>query len=244
MTDNPIYCALDMTDTSEALSLAQKIAPHVGGLKIGMEFFYSQGRAGYQQLADLGLPIFLDLKLHDIPNTVGQSLKALAKLQPQIINVHAFGGLAMMQQARSVMQEYAPTSWLIGVTVLTSLSDQDVSEMGVCDTASQQALKLAQLAHRAQLDGVVCSAHEIDHMRAQFGTEFKLIVPGLRPTTAQADDQKRVMTPEAAYEKGADVLVIGRAITAAADPAAAAATIFETLAAAPIQTSTNTRGQY
>jgi len=233
MTANPIYVAMDMTDTQAALALARRVAPYIGGLKLGMEFFYSQGVEGYRALAALGLPIFLDLKLHDIPNTVGQSLKALAQLQPHIINVHASGGVAMMKNARQIIAEHAPDTWIIGVTILTSLGDDDMEQIGFQKDASHQALQLASLAQLAGLNGVVCSAHEIDPIRAQCEPDFKLIVPGLRPANVQADDQKRTMTPEMARQKGADILVIGRAITAADDPAAAAASIFEAVSQAP-----------
>ena len=233
MAANPIYVAMDMTDTQAAVALARRVAPYIGGLKLGMEFFYSQGVEGYRALAALGLPIFLDLKLHDIPNTVGQSLKALAQLQPHIINVHASGGGAMMKNARQIIAEHAPDTWIIGVTILTSLGDDDMEQIGFQKDASHQALQLASLAQLAGLNGVVCSAHEIDPIRAQCGPDFKLIVPGLRPANVQADDQKRTMTPEMARQKGADILVIGRAITASDNPEAAAASIFEAVSQAP-----------
>lgn len=229
---NPVFCALDTTDKDRAAALAGQVKASVGGLKIGMEAFYALGRDGYAAIAATGLPIFLDLKLHDIPNTVAGGIRALLPLRPAIINVHATGGMAMMRaamDAAGAAGEARPK--IIAVTVLTSLDDDDLDAVGFSRGAREQALHMAQLAHEAGLDGVVCSPHEIAAIKAACGTDFLAVVPGIRPGGAATDDQKRVMTPEMALAEGADVLVVGRPITAAATPAAAAAEIARGLAA-------------
>ncbi|MAA77239.1 MAG: orotidine-5'-phosphate decarboxylase [Rhodobiaceae bacterium] len=227
MTDNPVFCALDSQDSARATLLSTNLLPHIGGIKIGIEFFYAAGLAGYQRLAATGLPIFLDLKLHDIPNTVAAAVAALCPLQPAILNVHAGGGLNMMRAASKAAKDTAEDNGftaplMIAVTVLTSLEDDDLNQIGVSSTARDQVLRLADLAQQADMGGVVCSAHEVEALRNRCGPNFKLIVPGIRPTGHATDDQKRTMTPEAALEAGADILVIGRAITQAADPVQAA----------------------
>lgn len=222
---NPIFCAIDTTDVAHACALARQIAPHIGGLKIGMEFFYNNGVAGYQALAELGLPIFLDLKLHDIPNTVAHGLAALLPLKPAIINIHISGGREMMKAARACVNNNGPHTMLIGVSILTSLDTSDLSEQGIHRSPSEQVVALARQAQDCGLDGIVCSAHEITAIRQNCGPEFKLIVPGIRPAGAQVQDQKRVMTPAQACADGADILVIGRPITQSADPAKSAAEI-------------------
>jgi orotidine-5'-phosphate decarboxylase len=231
-----IYCALDTPDMSHAEALARALSGHVDGLKIGMEFFYAHGAAGYQKLAATQAPIFLDLKLHDIPNTVAQAVRALAPLAPQLLNVHGGGGAAMMRAAADAAAEAedngfsAPT--MLAVTVLTSLAESDLHDMGIHGTPREQVLRLAALARANGMQGVVCSAHEIDALRAEMGADFKLIVPGIRPAGSASHDQKRVMTPEEAQSAGADILVIGRAITKADNIAAAAQAIKTGLVAA------------
>jgi orotidine-5'-phosphate decarboxylase len=206
--------------------LARTLKNHVGYLKVGMEFFYAHGAKAYEAVASEGLPIFLDLKLHDIPNTVAQGLRSLMQLAPApaIINVHAQGGLAMMQAARKAVPA---STKLIAVTILTSLSHDDCIATGHDPehSTADLAMILAQLTHQAGLDGVVCSPHDLELIRNVLPREFLTVVPGIRPEGAGAQDQKRIATPKAAVEAGADVLVIGRAITGAADPAAAARAI-------------------
>ncbi|MBL6641296.1 MAG: orotidine-5'-phosphate decarboxylase [PS1 clade bacterium] len=228
-----VYCAIDTTDMARAEALAAQLSGHVGGLKIGFEFFYAHYLNGYRALADKGLPIFLDLKLHDIPNTVAQAVRALLPLEPRLLNVHAAGGAAMMQAAAIAAAEAgdkglrAPT--MLAVTVLTSLSEGDLHAIGVQGTPRDQVLRLAALARDNGMDGVVCSAHEIDALRAEMGPDFKLIVPGIRPAGSASHDQKRVMTPAAAQQAGADILVIGRAITEATNAGDAARAIMADL---------------
>lgn len=237
MTENPVFCALDTQNPTRATELAGNLSPHIGGIKIGMEFFYATGLAGYQNLAATGLPIFLDLKLHDIPNTVAAAVSALCPLQPAILNVHAGGGLDMMRAASKAAKDTAAENDLtaplmIAVTVLTSLEDNDLNLIGVNATPRDQVLRLADLAQQADMGGVVCSAHEVEALRNQCGPDFKLIVPGIRPAGHATNDQKRIMTPEAALEAGADILVIGRAITQATDPVQAASAISASLKSA------------
>ncbi len=222
MAANPICIALDTPDLERARDLARRLSGEAGFLKIGMEFFYAHGARGYEQVAAQGLPIFLDLKLHDIPNTVASAMARLMGLTPvpAIVNVHAVGGLAMMQAAADAV---AGRASLIAVTVLTSLADDDLWQVGF-ETARGAALHargLAGLARQAGLDGVVCSPHDLVGIRHDLGADFLTVVPGIRPADAAAQDQKRIATPKAARSAGADILVIGRAITAATDPVAA-----------------------
>ena len=227
---NPICVALDTPDLDRARALAKKLKPHVGFMKIGMEFFYAHGSKGYEAVAAEGLPIFLDLKLHDIPNTVAEGMRSLMRLSPSpaIINLHASGGMAMMQAASEAIGGRAK---LIAVTILTSLSNDDIWATGFnsnLDTGAHAAV-LAKLAKAAGLDGVVCSSHDLAGIRAATGPEFLTVVPGIRPAEGASHDQKRVATPKSAMAAGADILVIGRAITGAPDPAAAAQKIRDDL---------------
>ncbi len=230
MPANPICVALDTPDLDHAVALAKALKPHVGWAKVGMEFFYAHGLAGYARVAETGLPIFLDLKLHDIPNTVASAMKALMRIDPTpgIVNLHATGGLDMMKAAAEAVDGRAK---LIAVTILTSLSDDDIWAAGF-ETAKNtegHARALAELTKRAGLDGVVCSPHDLVGIRHDLGRDFLTVVPGIRPADAAVQDQKRVAMPEAALAAGADILVIGRAITGAKDPAKAAQDILGTL---------------
>jgi orotidine-5'-phosphate decarboxylase len=223
MPANPICVALDTPDLDHAVALAKALKPHVGWAKVGMEFFYAHGLAGYARVAETGLPIFLDLKLHDIPNTVASAMKALMRIAPRpaIVNLHATGGFDMMKAAADAV---AGQSKLIAVTILTSLSDDDIWAAGfeTAKNTEAHARSLAELSKRAGLDGVVCSPHDLTGIRHDLGPDFLTVVPGIRPADTATQDQKRVATPEAALAAGADILVIGRAITGAADPARAA----------------------
>ena len=227
---NPICVALDTPDLDRARALAKVLKFHVGYLKIGMEFFYAHGSRGYEAVAAEGLPVFLDLKLHDIPNTVAEGMRSLMRLSPSpvIINLHASGGMAMMKAAAEAIGGRAK---LIAVTLLTSLSNEDIWAAGFDakqDTGAHAA-GLAKLAKSAGLDGVVCSSHDLAGIRAATGPEFLTVVPGIRPAEGASHDQKRVATPKSAMAAGADILVIGRAITGAVDPAATAKKILEDL---------------
>ena len=225
---NPICVALDTPELERAVAMAKLLLDHVGMMKIGMEFFYAHGFKGYDAVAATGIPIFLDMKLHDIPNTVGQGLKSLMALKPAITNVHATGGLDMMKAARDAVRG---DTKLIAVTILTSLSNENIWAAGFDERHTDaHALNLAKLTHEAGLDGVVCSPLDLTHIREALPHQFLTVVPGIRPADGATHDQKRVATPRAAVAAGADILVIGRAITGAADPAQAAHDILQSLA--------------
>lgn len=228
-TDNPVFCALDLRDLDAAIALAHDLRGHIGGIKLGMEFFYTHGAEGYLKVAQAGLPIFLDLKFHDIPNTVAGAVRALLPLEPALLTLHISGGVAMMQAACAAVQDAKAATAVIGVSVLTSLNEDDLTQMGVSGSVQNQVSTLGKLAQSAGLDGAVCSPMEIEQLRMNCGTDFKLIVPGIRPQGADVQDQKRVMTPKQARDLGADILVIGRPIVQADDPAAAAHAIVESL---------------
>jgi orotidine-5'-phosphate decarboxylase len=230
LPDNPVFVALDTTDLDQAAAWATAVRPCVGGVKLGLEFFNANGPDGVRRMVDLGLPVFLDLKFHDIPNTVAGAVRAVAGLGAAIVNVHASGGPAMLTAAAEAAAEYgANRPLVIAVTVLTSLDDDDLASVGQAAPAASQVELLARLTQSCGLDGVVCSSAEIAALRAACGEEFRLIVPGIRPSWASAGDQKRIMTPRQARDLGADILVIGRPITGSDDPAAAAARISDEL---------------
>lgn len=229
MNANPVFVALDTTDPDYARQLAERVRTSVGGLKLGMEFFNAHGPGGVRPFLDMGMPVFLDLKYHDIPNTVAGACRAAASLGVSILNVHAQGGAAMMRAALDATKSVSPSTKLIAVTMLTSLSDEDLPSVGLTPPVGDQVLRLASLTQQCGLDGVVCSAHEIEVLRKELGPDFLLVVPGIRPAGAAAGDQQRVMGPAAARDAGASLLVIGRPITQAADPGQAAQDIAESL---------------
>jgi orotidine-5'-phosphate decarboxylase len=234
MNSNPIICAVDSTDVDHASHLAAKLSGNVGAIKLGLEFFTANGAAGVHLLMSKGLPVFLDLKFHDIPNTVARAIRATAGIDTFMMTVHTGGGRAMLQAAIDASMEVADTTGkhrplIIGVTVLTSLDQDDLSILGIPHKVTDQVKRLADLAQSAGLDGVVCSPHEIHSLREQCGFDFTLVVPGIRPEGSGKGDQKRVMTPKEALERGADYLVIGRPITEAEDPAQAAKAISASL---------------
>jgi orotidine-5'-phosphate decarboxylase len=224
MSANPIFCALDTGDADAAAVLAGALKGNVGGIKLGLEFFLANGPAGVKRVA-AGMPLFLDLKLHDIPNTVAGAMRSIAPLGVTMTTIHASGGAAMMKAAVDAARESATRPWLLGVTILTSLDEDSLPAIGFGGTVSDSVKRLAALAQASGLDGAVCSPHEVATLRAQCGAGFKLVVPGIRPAGTDAGDQRRVMTPKQALAAGADVLVIGRPITGASDPAAAARAI-------------------
>jgi len=226
---NPVYLALDTTDLAYARQLAERVRRSVGGLKLGLEFFNAHGPAGVKPFVETGLPVFLDLKYHDIPNTVAGACRAAAKLGVSIMNVHAQGGAAMMRAAVEAAKSVAPTTKVIAVTILTSLSDEDFPALGLTLPVADQVLRLATLAQQCGLDGVVCSAHEIVRLRNELGPDFLLVVPGIRPAGSALDDQRRVMGPAEARDAGANILVIGRPITDAPDAGQAARDIAQSL---------------
>jgi len=222
---NPVFVAIDTPDLSRAQRLSSAVRSHVGGIKLGLEFFASHGPSGIRGLACEGLPVFLDLKLHDIPNTVGKAVAALAPLKPAVLTVHAAGGEAMLAAAKSA----APAGTkVVAVTVLTSLDETDLTDIGIGGTAEAQVTRLADLARRAGCDGIVCSGAEVAAAKAAWPLGY-FVVPGVRPAGSDTGDQKRVMTPAEALAAGASMLVIGRPITDAPSPAEAARAIAASL---------------
>ena len=221
----PIYVAIDTPDLERAIILAKKVRNHVGGIKLGLEFFTANGKAGVREIAAIGLPIFLDLKLHDIPNTVAKAIQALRPLEPAILTVHAAGGRAMLEDAKAA----APLGTkVVAVTVLTSLDHDDLSAIGISGDPHDQVVRLTKLAKAAGIDGVVCSGQEVAAARKIWPGGF-FVVPGVRPAGGNLADQKRVITPRAALDAGASIIVIGRPITQAADPDIAARAIEATI---------------
>ncbi len=232
---NQVFCALDTPSLDIAIDWANRLKGTVGGMKLGLEFFGAQGPAGIRRVAETGMPIFLDLKFHDIPNTVAQAVTSVTPLAPFMMTIHAGGGQAMMRAAADAARETAAKAGvarprILGVTVLTSLDQSDLSAAGVSASVEDQVVRLARLAQDSGLDGVVCSPKEIGAIRSACGQDLILLVPGIRPAGAAQGDQKRVMTPREAVDAGATYLVIGRPITEAPDPRAAAQEIANSLA--------------
>ncbi len=222
-----IVCAIDTADLDEAKRLADRLSGAVGLLKLGLQFYVAHGRAGVAALADSGLPVFLDLKFHDIPNTVAGAVRATAGAAPAMLTVHAGGGAAMMRAAAAAAMRLADTAAgarpkMLAVTILTSFDDADAASVGMAGPVVDLVKRTASLAQACGLDGVVASAREVAMLRAECGPDFTLVVPGIRPGWASADDQKRIVTPAEALHLGADYLVIGRPITRADDPGDAA----------------------
>lgn len=222
---NPIFVAIDTPDVHRAAALARDVLGVAGGVKLGLEFFCANGHEGVLRIAEHELPIFLDLKLHDIPNTVGKAVEALSPLEPAILTVHAAGGKAMMGAAKA---EAPPGTKVVAVTVLTSLDQSDLAATGIASSPDDQVRRLTELAQDAGIDGIVCSGAEVATARKAWPSGF-FVVPGVRPAGADLADQKRVVTPQRALDDGASVLVIGRPITGAADPARAIRDIAATL---------------
>jgi orotidine-5'-phosphate decarboxylase len=231
---NPIFVAMDTQDLHRAAALARDLRGLVGGVKLGLEFFCGNGEEGVLRLAEHEMPVFLDLKLHDIPNTVKGAVQAIAHLDPAILTVHAAGGREMMRAAKAAAP---PRTKVVAVTVLTSLDEDDLHSIGVEAGPSQQVERLTALAREAGLDGIVCSGAEVAKARAAW-PEGYFVVPGVRPEGADLGDQKRIVTPAQALADGASALVIGRPITGAPNPARAlmdiVASLEQTAAAARI----------
>ena len=230
MTTKPILVALDYDNKNHALQLIDRLDPNMCRLKIGKEMFTLFGPQLVKDIHDRGFDLFLDLKFHDIPNTVAKAVAAAAELGVWMTNVHASGGLAMMEAAKKALLPYGDKApLLIAVTVLTSMSDDDLKLLGINVPAFEHVQRLAKLTQQAGLDGVVCSAQEATVLKTLLGKEFNLVTPGIRPVGSDAGDQHRVMTPPQAIAAGSDYLVIGRPITQAADPLAALQAIHQSL---------------
>jgi orotidine-5'-phosphate decarboxylase len=210
----PVYVAIDTPDMERARSIGSAVKRHAGGLKLGLEFFVHNGRQGVMEMADLGLPIFLDLKFHDIPNTVAKAIQAMSPLVPSILTVHAGGGLGIFHHRAAAAPDGTK---VVGVTVLTSLDRDDLASVGCKDDQDKQVLRLAALAREAGLDGIVCSGREVASVKAQWKDGF-FVVPGVRPMGTASADQKRTVTPRGAMDAGASILVIGRPVTEAENP--------------------------
>lgn len=221
MNTTKIIVALDYADAASALALVERLDPALCRLKVGKELFTVAGPDLVRALVARGFEVFLDLKFHDIPNTVAAACRASAALGVWMLNVHASGGRRMMTAAQEALAGLSQRPLLIAVTVLTSMSAEDLSEVGVADAPADQVLRLARLTQQCGLDGVVCSAQEAAMLRADLGADFRLVTPGIRPAGAETGDQRRVMTPSEAIRAGATDLVIGRPITASSDPLAA-----------------------
>lgn len=227
---SPIIVAVDFADVKSAWNFIDRVEPKDCRLKIGKELFTHAGPDFIKQIMNKGFDVFLDLKFHDIPNTVAKAIIAAADLGIWMTNVHASGGSRMMQAAKDALYPYGKDApLLIAVTVLTSMESVDLQEIGIPVSPLEQATKLALLAKNCGLDGVVCSAKEVQSFRTRLGSDFKLVTPGIRPAGSNADDQRRIMTPQRAQAAGSDYLVIGRPITQAEDPSLALQTILSTL---------------
>ena len=216
--NSPVVVALDFPDEAAAVALAERLSPRLCRLKVGKELFTRSGPQLVDRLQGMGFEVFLDLKFHDIPNTVAGAVRAVANLGVWMINVHASGGRRMMSAAREALEAFSHRPLLIGVTVLTSMSEQDLIDLGYEESVEQRVMRLASMAAESGLDGVVCSALEAPTLRANLDDDFRLVTPGIRLAGDSAGDQRRVVTPAMAVSSGADYLVIGRSITGAADP--------------------------
>jgi orotidine-5'-phosphate decarboxylase len=221
----PVFVALDVPQKEKATALARALQTHVGGFKIGLELFCACGPRIVEEIG--ASDVFLDLKLHDIPNTVASTSRVLARLGVKFFNVHCLGGYEMMKAAGDAARDVNPDSKIIGVTILTSHDAASLARLGLDEEPGAAVLRLALLAKESGLDGVVCSPHETPKVRAACGEEFLIVTPGVRPASAELGDQKRVLTPRAALEAGANWIVVGRPITAASDPVAAAQSLFD-----------------
>lgn len=220
MTDPRVVVALDFDKKDDALSFVDRINPADARLKVGKEMFTYFGPEFVKQLTGKGFDVFLDLKFHDIPNTVAKAVTAAADLGVWMVNVHASGGTEMMTKAKAALEAYGNDApLLMAVTVLTSMGQEDLNGLGIKKTPAEQVMALAKLTQQSGLDGVVCSAWEAEALKTNLGSDFKLITPGIRPAGSASDDQKRIMTPKQAIDVGVDYLVVGRPITKAADPA-------------------------
>lgn len=241
-----LFVALDLVDINRAVALARALAGRVGGIKLGKEFFTANGPEGYRRIAEVGLPIFLDLKFHDIATTVARAVGAALPLRPFMLDVHASGGAAMMRAAAKAVAEGSAEAaradsgggmtgsrpLIVAVTMLTSLRQNDLEDLGIVGSVQEQVTRLAVLAKHCGLDGAVCSCAELMTLRGACGADFVLVVPGIRPSWAEGDEHRQTVTPAEAIALGADYIVVGRPIVQAPDPAEAAARIYAEMASA------------
>lgn len=220
-----LILALDIEDKNEAIELVKNSGKELEWVKVGLQMFTKYGPDYVRQIADLGVKVFLDLKLHDIPNTVAKAIESISALPINMLSIHTSGGLEMMQWAVKAQESYKQDLQLLGVTVLTSMNNEGLQKMAIVQTAAQRVGHLASLAQEAGMSGLVCSTHEVAALKKTFGEQFKLVTPGVRPTGSAAGDQKRIMTPTQAKVAGSDYIVVGRPIYQAENPAQAIASI-------------------
>ncbi len=226
MTNNPIFCAIDTSDIDKAVALVELISPHIGGIKLGLEFFTSCGLLGLEKIKKLEIPIFIDLKLYDIPNTVKQALSNILQFEPSYTTIHLSGGSEMLIECINVKNKLNSKTKLIGVTMLTSFNDTLISEIGIEKSVNENVKQLTQLAVNCRMDGIVCSPLEISEVKNTHENKLQIISPGIRSKEHASNDQKRTLSAKKALEAGADILVVGRPITDAKDPAKAAENIY------------------
>ena len=229
MTKNPIYCALDTSCIDDADRITNEILPYIGGIKLGLEFFTSCGVKGIEKISKYELPLFLDFKLYDIPNTVKKSLHNILSFNPTYTTLHVSGGARMLKECVDLKKELNSNKNLIGVTMLTSFDDDSINEIGMSGTVNKNVDNLSALAFDCGMDGIVCSPMEIRKVKETFGSKLKVIVPGIRNNSDSYDDQKRTLSAKEAINLGADILVIGRPITQADNPSKVAKSIFESI---------------
>ena len=222
MTNNPIYCAIDTSNIKNAVNLVDQISPFVGGIKIGLEFFTSCGINGIEKISEFKLPLFIDLKLYDIPNTVKKALENILYLKPEYTTLHISGGAEMLKECKEIKKQLNSPTKLLGVTMLTSFDDISISDIGINYSVSENVKRLTKMAHECDLDGVVCSPLEITDIKKNYGEKLKIVVPGIRNDFINSDDQKRTLSAKQAITAGADIIVVGRPITSADSPAKAA----------------------
>ena len=226
MNNNPIFCAIDTSNIDEAEAIIEQISPYIGGIKLGLEFFTSCGLLGLEKIKKLEIPIFIDLKLNDIPNTVKQALNNILQFEPKYTTLHLSGGSEMLVECVNLKNKLNSKTQLIGVTILTSFNDMLISEIGIEKSVNANVKQLTQLAINCGVDGIVCSPLEISEVKDTHGGKLKIISPGIRSKENLSNDQKRTLSAKEAIDAGADVLVVGRPITDAEDPAKAAENIY------------------
>ena len=226
MTNNPIFCAIDISDIDKAVALIDQISPHIGGIKLGLEFFTSCGLIGLEKIKQFEIPIFIDLKLYDIPNTAKQALSNILQFEPKYTTLHLSGGSEMLTECVNAKNELNSITRLIGVTMLTSFNDTLISEIGIKNSLNENVKQLTQLAVNCGMDGIVCSPLEISEVKNTHGSNLQIISPGIRSKENASNDQKRTLSAKEAIVAGADVLVVGRPITDSKDPAKAAKNIY------------------